>query len=191
MTVEKGLDDYFRAQQANLEQIRRLPHFTQLIEPIHDLYERSINALDPERTRPLFGRLLLVWHKAMLSAAALIGRALPADSAGVTRRAIEAACLARAIKHSEPNLNRWRAYEERLKRWETRLRGERPPRPNWPKITDPPQHKMVEWLRAQLGILSDLAVHFTPEFFEGQDWKRKTPAAQPFGSASIFRAVPA
>src|SRR5262249_54047405 len=112
----------------------------------------------------------LVCHKALMSAAALIALGQPDDSAGVTRRAIEAACLARAIKHDKANLNRWLSYEKRLARWNAREKGLKP-QPISPKVVDPPHHKTVEWLRGQLGVLSDGAVHFTPEFFDQQDWR--------------------
>ena len=165
-----SFDKFFAAQQGNLEQIRRFPHFQHLIEPVSSLYELSIETVAPDKAIPLFARLLLGCHKALMSAAALIARGQADDSAGVTRRAIEAACLARAIKHSKANLHEWLAYEKRLARWEARDRGLKP-KPLSPKITDPPGHQIVDWLRKQFGILSDAAVHFTPEFFARQDWK--------------------
>lgn len=165
-----GFDGYFAAQQGNLDQIRRLPHFLNLIEPISSLYDLSIATIAPDKAIPLYARLLLVCQKALMSAAALIARGQPDDSAGVTRRAIEAACLARAIKHDRANLHEWLSYEVRLARWNARDQGQKPPRLS-PKIADPPGHRTVEWLRGQLGVLSDGAVHFTPEFFERQDWQ--------------------
>jgi hypothetical protein len=165
-----SFNDYFVAQQGNLDQIRRLPHFVHLIEPVSSLYEVSISALAPDKATPLYAKLLLVCHKALMSAAALIGRGQPDDSAGVTRRAIEAACLARAIKHDKANLKRWISYENRLARWEAREQG-RKPRPLSPEIAYPPCHKTVDWLRGQIGVLSDAAVHFTPEFYDRQDWR--------------------
>ena len=165
-----SFNDYFAAQQGNLDQIRRLPHFVHLIEPVSSLYDLSMSTLAPDKANPLYVKLFLVCGKALMSAAALIARGQPDDSAGVTRRAIEAACLARAIKHDKANLNRWLSYEKRLARWEAREQG-RTPRPLSPKIIYPPGHKTLDWLRGQLGVLSDVAVHFTPEFFDQQDWQ--------------------
>jgi len=165
-----SFNDYFAAQQGNLDQIRRLQHFVHLIEPVSSLYDLSIDTLAPDKITPLYGKLLLVCHKALMSAAALIARGQPDDSASVTRRAIEAACLARAIKHDKANLTRWLSYEKRLARWEAREQGKKP-QPLSPTIANPPGHRTVDWLRGQLGVLSDVAVHFTPEFFDQQDWR--------------------
>ena len=165
-----SFNNYFVAQQGNLDQIRRLRHFVHLIEPVSSLYELSLDTLTPDKANPLYGKLFLVCHKALMSAAALIARGQSDDSAGVTRRAIEAACVARAIKHDKANLNRWLSYEKRLARWEAREQR-RKPQPLSPKIADPPGHQTVDWLRGQLGVLSDAAVHFTPEFFDQQDWQ--------------------
>src|SRR5258706_7986596 len=107
-----SFDEYFRAQQGNLDQIRRLPHFIRLIEPVAALYDLSIDTLAPDKTYPLYAKLFLVCQKALMSGAALIARGQPDDSAGVTRRAIEAACLARAIKHDKANLNEWLSFEK-------------------------------------------------------------------------------
>ena len=90
-----SFDGYFAAQQGNLGQIRELPHFKVLIRHVDGLYERSIDALAPDKTQPLYARLLLLCHKSFMSAAATIGRGQPDDAAGVTRRAIEASCLPR------------------------------------------------------------------------------------------------
>lgn len=160
--------DYFAAQQRNLEQISRLPYFHLLMEPVDQLYELSVK-LVPPAISPVFGRLLLTCHKSFLAAASIIARGQPAESAGITRRAIEAACLARAIKHDKTNMKRWLAYEERLARWTARQQGSKP-RYKPPRIVDPPGHEGVAWLRKHIGIISDTAVHFTPEFLDSEDW---------------------
>jgi hypothetical protein len=161
-------DEYLAAQQSNLEQIRRLRHF-KLIELLDNLYECSAGAV-PSNAPGHYARLLLVCDKAFISAAVLIGRGQPEDSAGVTRRAIEAACLARAIKNDRENIRRWVSGEERLERWKARGRGAKPKRLRQ-RVIDPPSHEGVELLRAHAGAVSDAAVHFTPELFGTQDWK--------------------
>jgi hypothetical protein len=161
-------DEYLVAQQSNLEQIRRLRHFG-LIEPLDNLYECSVAAV-PQKGPGHYARLLLVCAKAFVCAAGLIGRGQPEDSAGVTRRAIEAACLARAMKHDQRNFRRWLAGEERLERWKARGRGAKPKYLRQ-SVIDPPNHPGVELLRTHAGALSDATVHFTPELFGSQDWK--------------------
>lgn len=160
--------DYFAAQQGNLEQITRLLYFRALMEPLDALYQLSVT-LVPLTASPVLGRLYLTCHKSFLAAASIIARGQPAEAAGVTRRAIEAACLARAIKHDKANLTRWLAYEQRLARWKARQQDIKP-RHQPPKIVDPPGHEGVAWLRKHVGIISDTAIHFTPEFFDSEDW---------------------
>lgn len=97
-------DEYLAAQQSNLEQIRRLRHF-ELSGRLDNLYECSADAVPPNAPGH-YARFLLICDKAFNSAAAMIGRGQPEESAGVTRRAIEVACLARAIKHDRANFQR-------------------------------------------------------------------------------------
>ncbi len=110
-----SFSEYFAAQAKHVEQIKRLPVFTKLVLPIDDLYRLSINLI-PRDSKPYFGRLLLVCHKAFMSAASTIARGQPHDSQGVTRRACEAARLARAVKYNQENLREWQAYAERFAR---------------------------------------------------------------------------
>lgn len=160
---------YLEGQQNNLEQIIRLHHFRELIPAVNDLYELSIT-LVPENARPQYGRSLVTCHKGFLSAAALIARGQPDDSGAITRRVIEAARIARAIKHDPTNLNRWRAYEARRARWQARQESRRPRHLN-PRIRYPEGDENLDWLQAQIGSLSDALVHFTPEFFDNQAWR--------------------
>ena len=160
--------DYFAAQQRHLEQITSLPYFRLLMEPVDQLYEISARLIPPT-TSPVPVRLFMTCHKAFLAAASFIARGQPSESAGITRRAIEAGCLARAIKHDEANLHRWLAYEARLARWVARRDGSKPKyKPT--KIIDPSGHEGVAWLRKHAGIISDEAVHFSPESLDSEDW---------------------
>jgi len=160
--------DYFAAQQTHLEQITRLPYFRLLMEPVDQLYELSARLVAPTSS-PVFVRLLMTCHKSFRAAATIIARGQPAESAGITRRAAEAACLAGALKHDKTNMTRWLAYEERLARWNARRQGTKP-KYQPPKIVDLPGHEGVAWLRKHIGIISDTAVHFTPEFLDSEDW---------------------
>ena len=93
-----SLDAFIKGDQHNLDQIRQnLPEFRDLMPLIHNLYSRAIQ-LVPRQTAPLFGQTLLLCHKAFLCAAVTIGRRHPDDAAPITRRAIEAASVAVAVK---------------------------------------------------------------------------------------------
>jgi hypothetical protein len=106
--------------------------------------------------------LLVIGHRALLSAAATIARGLPADSVAVTRRAVEVALVAVAAKHDESNLVQWLSSEQRLARWNARDLGEKPEvlKVNYTYPTLP----LVHFLKRDIGTLSDMGTHFTPEF---------------------------
>jgi len=159
---DRDFDGYLRAEANNLEQIRRLPAFS-LVEQVGVLYERSAGILPPD-TNIVLRQLFVACHQALLSAAATIGRARPSDAIGVTRRAVETALTAAAIKHDPANLKRWLSTEERLSRWEERLKGKRAKRQPKGGIVYPTS-ALVESLARQKGILSDAGAHFTPEFY--------------------------
>jgi hypothetical protein len=161
--------EYIQAQARHIAQIAGLPVFTGLVTPLDDLYRFSLDLVPPD-SKPHFGRFLLVCHKAFMSAASTIARGQPDDSQGVTRRACEAARLARAMKHKPDNLETWHAYEERLARWQAREQNQRP-KPLRPEIEDPPDNKFVQQLLGKAGMYSDASVHFTPEFIGTQAWR--------------------
>jgi len=102
----------------------------------------------------------------------LIARLLPEDAAGITRRAVEAALLARAIHFDPENRRRWEAFEERAARWDARTIGERPERLHT-GIKYPPDDERVTRLSSHLGLLSDAYVHLTPELMLNLDWHSK------------------
>src|SRR5258705_3563852 len=94
--------------QENLLAITRgLPHFNRIMPLIDKLYDRSLGLLRVADPRALFyGQSLLLCHKAFICAALTIGRRHPDDAAAITRRAIEAVSIARAIKYDPANLER-------------------------------------------------------------------------------------
>jgi hypothetical protein len=169
-----NLSEFLDHDQENLLAIAKgLPHFNRVMPLIDELYDRSLGLLLVADDRALFyGQSLMICHKAFLCAALTIGRRHPDDAAAITRRAIEAVSIARAVKHDPANLGRWQAYEKRLARWTARTAGERPS-PFHPEIKYPPEHALLDQLRRFLGTLSDSFVHFTPEFFGARAWQTK------------------
>ena len=74
------------------------------------------------------GRFLIICHQALYSAASCLVRGTALDAAASSRRALEAARTALAIKLDARNAERWLAYNERLDRWKSRQAGEKPPK---------------------------------------------------------------
>ena len=122
-------------------------------------------------------------HGALLSAAATIGRALPGDTIALTRRAIEAASLAAAIKADPANHERWLDEAKRLARWEKRNKGRKPKEQAGRDVVYPPS---VNKLRAHLGTLSDAGVHLTPEFISTQRYRIEPIEGTPGGYLRII-----
>jgi hypothetical protein len=169
--VMLGLDEFIEHDEYNLQQIKLgLPHFRELMPQVHALYSRSIDLMLGTTETVFFAENLLLCHKAFLCAAATIGRRHPDDAAPITRRAIEAASLAVAVRADATNFGRWQAYEERLKRWKERDSGKKP-KPFYPIIKYPDNPRLAS-LRGYLGTLSDAFIHFTPEFAAGHDWRK-------------------
>ena len=169
----QSIDNYLDIDQENLDRLRvLLPHFRALMPVIHQLYDRSQELIPPDDPFSIIlGRSLLICHKSFLAAAGTIARRHPDDAAPLTRRAIEAASFAVAVKHDPKNVERWSAAEQRLARWTARHQGSRVPRLR-PLGIRYPENAVLEELRQYEGVLSDAFVHFTPEFIEGQTWRR-------------------
>ena len=163
-------EDYLTAEKANIQQIRNLPDFSILIPLVNQFYNLSIDLVSPNAS-PFYGKCLLLCHKGFLSAASLIGRALPEDSSPVTRRAIEIAEVAFAVKYDQNNYEIWLSYEQRMARWEARTAEQKPRKPIFPKLNIPIDHPVLEYLKKSKGIYSDSDVHFTPEYLETREWK--------------------
>jgi hypothetical protein len=142
-----SFDSYLAPQQSNVDQVRQLPHFTQLAEPVHALYARSAG-LVPKTADAIFGRLFLLSHRNLLSAATLVLRKLPDDAAAVTRRALETARIALAIKYDPTNLQRWLSLEQRMARWDRRQKGEKR-RDLHLGLTYPPGNRICEELMSR------------------------------------------
>lgn len=112
-------------------------------------------------------------HWSMLAAATNTGSGLPEDGPSITRRALEAAKVCVAIKADPTNFEEWRASEQRSARWSARAAGHKP---KGPPVS--PQYKNVsanpfyQEIQALIGVLSDAAVHFTPEHFGLYVWEQ-------------------
>ncbi|MDT3779830.1 hypothetical protein PJI16_19920 [Nitrospira sp. MA-1] len=166
-----SIQDYIAAQRANISSISQLPHFSKLGDLTYRLYESAVS-LVPRSFPRHFGLLLLICHRSFLSALTLIGQAQPDDAAPISRRAIEAARLALAVKTNPESAREWFAHEQRMERWQARYRGEKPKKPVIPKLDLPSGHLILAKLEEHLGILSDSSVHFTPEYYGSQHWIR-------------------
>jgi hypothetical protein len=177
----RDFNSYLEAQAHNLEQIRRLREFV-FVERVMRLYDRSfaLRARDPDVR---FLQLFVVCHAALLSAAAMIGRALPGDTMALTRRAIEAASLSAAIKEDPANYERWLDEEKRTARWNERNEGRKPKGQPGREVVYPPS---VNALRAHLGTLSDIGVHLTPEFISTQRYRIEPIEGTPGGYLRII-----
>jgi len=144
-----------------LDQVQRfLVHFAELMPRCYALYECSRLAIPvvKDGTTLAFARTVLLCQTSFLSAAATIGPRHPDDAAPISRRAIDAACLALAVKHDPSNLDRWKAEEKRAQRQSDRLQGKKPEYLN-PGIKYPADHRGVELLRGYAGFLSDAYMH--------------------------------
>lgn len=163
-----SIEDYIRAQRSNIESISKLPHFSVFGQLVDTLYNNAVS-LVPKDSPPHFACLLLLCHKSFLSSITLIAQGQPEDAAAITRRAIEIAQVALAVKAKPVNAEKWVAFEKRMARWQARDRGEKP-KNLYADLDLPSDHQILNELKKQLGILSDAHIHFTPEFYGSQHW---------------------
>ena len=169
------MDELIRLQRANLDQVRSWPLFHNLIGALDSAYRAAVGCFPMEGIPIIFGQILLVCQKSMLSAATLTAQGQPEDSTAITRRSLEGARVALAIKNGDTNAAQWIAYQERHDRWSRRKQDERP-KPLVVRFTDIRGDALIEGIDKHLGILSDASVHFTPEFYSSLDWEaNRTP----------------
>jgi hypothetical protein len=141
-----------------------------LMEAIDELYrlapEKSpfLNDAPDEQAR-IFAKCFFVCHRTFLSAATATGSGLPEDGEAITRRALEAAKTCLAIKADPANLEVWLSGEKRLARWKQRGQGDTPKNLQLNYSSSVKSEPLYEELQAEIGTLSDVAVHFTPEYF--------------------------
>ena len=118
--------------------------------------------------------MLFRMHRTFLSAAMATGSGLPEDGEATTRRALEAAKTCLAIKADAANLEVWLSAEKRLERWKQRGQGVIPKNLALNYSNSVKSEPLYEELQAEIGALSDVAVHFTPEYFWRYSWE-ETP----------------
>src|SRR6266540_2834635 len=111
------IHEFSEAVRRHFESFSAHPLYAEGVGALDAAYEAAIRSLPPAGYPLIFGRLLLVCHKHMVSAANLIASCLPEDSAGVTRRAAEAAKVATAIHLNDANAQAWLSFDERNARW--------------------------------------------------------------------------
>jgi hypothetical protein len=169
-----SLNEYVDTQQKNFAAIKESPHYSRLIDTVDRLYRTTIDLVPAHCPRVCFGKMLLMCHKSLLSAATLIARGQPEDAAPISRRAIEIGQLAIAVRLDAQNYVKWLDEERRMARHEARVKGERPkndPGHKWGK--DVLEHPLLTDLRTFLGILSDHYAHFSPEFEGNLAWSEE------------------
>jgi hypothetical protein len=165
-----SMEEFVQAHVVNLQANARRPYFEQLIGALEGAYRAAVEALPVIGAPIVFGRFLLICDKSMRTAAMLIAGCQPEDSVGITRRALECAKTALAIKLNDANVANWLAEEERLARWAARREGKRPKsfRVDLESVKGDP---LVDQLGDIIGALSDASVHFTPEFYGNLAWE--------------------
>jgi hypothetical protein len=148
-----------------------------LIETLDDLYW-VVHANGPfpktgvERDDFLH-KCFVICHWAMLAAATNTASGLPEDGPAITRRALEAAKVCLAIKAHPDNFDEWKAFEQRSARWSARASGDKPKGPPVsPRYKHVSSHPFYQEIQGLIGVLSDAAVHFTPEYFGGYIWQQ-------------------
>ncbi|MBI3684106.1 MAG: hypothetical protein HY235_27350 [Acidobacteria bacterium] len=175
------MDQYVRARKDKFDRGCQGEIFRELVGTLDQAYRTIIDRHNPD-TPQIFGRLLLICHKSMLAAATLIAQSQPDDSVGITRRAVEAAKVALAVKLNDDNAQQWVSFQERHDRWIRRQQNEKPG-PFHPQYKDLKGDPVVEELDRFLGSLSDAYVHFTPEYYSSLDWEEHR---KPDGDGAIF-----
>lgn len=142
--------------------------FSQVISSIASAYDFAISEFCGGTMTG--ARLLLVCCQAFYSSVSCIARGTPWDSAGPSRRALEAARTALAVAKDPENLQKWTAFQERLARWEIRMDGGKPPSLKI-QYSVLEANKLEQKMATLIGILSDASVHFTPEFSSRLNYK--------------------
>lgn len=175
-----SIDEFTAAAKKNFETFAAHPFYAVGVRALDDAYSVAIRSAPQEGHPLIYGRLLLVCHKHMVSAANLIAACLPEDSVGISRRAVEAARLAVAIRLNDGNAEAWLSYQERNERWLKRQEGEKP-KPFHIKYEDLKGDEVCEALNRYIGMLSDAYVHFTPEYYGVLGWEVKTYEEEPGG----------
>jgi hypothetical protein len=160
-------------QAKNAETFGTHPIFVSLVPLVDRMYDTA-GLLASKKHSPTLVRLLMICRREFLAAASQIIRGLPLDSHANTRRAVEAAKVALAVKRNRANAEEWLKTDVRQRRWDARGQGQRPeylPPARFPELDNEP---LLAHLQQYFGIASDMYIHFTPEFF-GRQTFTQTP----------------
>jgi len=176
-----SLNDFMAAQATNAVALASKPHFASLVPLVDRMYAMAVQLAAPKHS-PTLGRLLMICHREFLVAASQIIRGLPFDSHANTRRAVEAAKVALAVKRNRANVQEWLKQDLRARRWEERQEGKKPQRLPPDRFPELDQEPLLHELQQYFGIASDSFIHFTPEFLGHQDFS-ETPTGD--GNVSI------
>lgn len=160
--------EYVAAQFNRTTLFLRDPNFSSVVAAIDAAYENVRG--NAQGVAKGLARVFLASHQAMFSSAACIARGVPLDGVAASRRALEGARIALAIKLDRQNAERWISFEQRMARWAARNAGEKAPKLNLRyEVLD--GDELGKQLGLLVGIFSDAAVHFTPEFFSRLDFQ--------------------
>jgi hypothetical protein len=164
-----SLNDFMAAQATNAAALATKPHFASLVPLVERMYAVATQLAAPKHS-PTLGKLLMLCHREFLVAASQITRCLPFDSHANTRRAVEAAKVALAVKRNRANVQEWLKQDLRPRRWEARQEGKKPEYLPPNRFVDLDNEPLLDELQQYFGIASDSFIHFTPEFLGHQDF---------------------
>lgn len=149
------------------------PAFNALIPLVDQMY-RCVRTVAQKNFPADMGKLLMLCNREFLVGTSLLQSGLPFDAAANTRRAIEIAKLALAIKRDRGNAAKWMRATERQERWDDRMAGKKPKQAPQFQVPDVEADPLFAPLKVYFGMYSDTFVHFTPEFV-GQQHFEETP----------------
>jgi hypothetical protein len=170
----------FKAGRTEIEAANAKSQVFDALIPLADRMYRCVRDLSQARGSPTIGRLLMLCHREFLVAATLIQSGLPYDSAANTRRAIEIAKVALALKRDPTNAEKWMQAAERQARWDARRTGQKPKSFQSPQFPDVSNDPLFKTLQDYFGMYSAMYVHFTPEFFGIQRFQKEPTERQTF-----------
>jgi len=101
-----SLHEFMAAQAQNAQTFSQAPHFASLVPLVDRMYTTACR-IASERHSPTLVKLMMVCHREFLVAASQIQRGLPFDSHANTRRAVEIAKVALAVKRNRANADKW------------------------------------------------------------------------------------
>ncbi len=190
MTSIRNWGTFVSSSRSFFDANRGSPLF-QLIQSLDQLYQVAHASVPFPKTGverdEFLHKCFALCHWSMLAAATNTGSGLPEDGPGITRRALEAAKVCVASKADPANFEEWRASEQRSARWSARAAGHKPKgppvSPQYKNVSANPFYQEIQTL---IGVLSDAAVHFTPEHFGLYIWE---PTLNQDGSVDISLSI--